>query len=166
MTVAIASSASILAAQSQTSSPQGAVEADHTVVVEFGAAGDWSRAEGLHPGGTVAVEMTPIEHWLEIETGVTAIRSAGSTETSVDLLAKKPWQFSRTVEFMAGAGPEVVHATGFGAATFWGAEVVADLMVWPRRNIGWYLEPGYEMTMRAGMRHQGLGIAAGLIVGR
>ena len=36
-------------------------EDDHAVVFEFGAAGDWSRAEGFHPGGTFAFEVTPIE---------------------------------------------------------------------------------------------------------
>ncbi len=67
---------------------------------------------------------------------------------------------------MAGVGPELVHATGPAPATFWGVEVIADLMVWSRKNVGWYVEPGYEMTMREGLRHQGLGLAGGLLIGR
>ena len=164
--IALGSVANSVEAQDRTPVPPDVVEADHAVVLEFGGAGDWSRAEGFHPGGTCAVEFTPVEHRLELETGVTAIRSPGSTEWSADLLFKKPWQFSRTVEFMAGVGPELVHATGVSADTFWGVEAVADLMIWPRKNVGWYLEPGYEMTMRDGVRHHGLEMAGGVILGR
>ncbi|HWF84561.1 MAG TPA: hypothetical protein VG222_06940 [Vicinamibacterales bacterium] len=141
-------------------------EDEHSIVFELGAAGDWSRAEGFHPGGTVAFEVTPIENWLEVEVGVTAIRSDSSTEVPVDVLFKKPWQFSRAFEFMAGVGPELVHATGPDHATFWGVEGVLDFMFWPQKNVGWYVEPGYELTRRDGARHQGLGIAIGLLLGR
>jgi hypothetical protein len=167
LAVALLGCAMTAAAQGQEkpdgTAPEGG---EHSIVFELGAAGDWSPAEGVHPGGTLAVEVTPIENWLELEFGVTAIRSSTSTETSVDVLFKKPWQFSREFEFMVGVGPEIVHATGLDHATFWGLEGVLDFMFWPRKNVGWYVEPGYEMTMRGGVRHHGLGIAGGLIVGR
>jgi hypothetical protein len=165
-TIAVVSGAGVVAAQNRAPQPANAAEADHAVVFELGAAGDWSRDGGVHPGGTFAFEVTPIEHWLELEVGVTVIRSDGSTEVPVDVLFKKPWQLSRTVEFMAGAGPELVHAIGRNPGTFWGIEAVADLMVWPRRNIGWYVEPAYEMTIRDGARHHGVGLAAGVHIGR
>jgi hypothetical protein len=155
---------SVASAQELSGAP--ADDADHAIVFELGAAGDWSPSEGFHPGGTVAFEVTPIEHWLELEVGATAIRAEAGSEIAVDLLFKKPWQLSRTIEFMAGAGPEIVHATGPNSETFWGIEAVADVMFWPRKNVGWYLEPGYEMTMRDGGRQHGLGIAVGLIIGR
>ena len=141
-------------------------ETDHAVVYELGLAGDWSQAEGWHPGGTVAFEVTPIEHWLELEIGFTAIRANTGTEMPVDVLFKKPWQFSRSFEFMVGVGPEIVHATGRDSGTFWGLESVLDFMFWPKRNVGWYVEPGYEVTFRDGARHHGLGISAGLLIGR
>jgi hypothetical protein len=139
---------------------------DHAMVFELGAAADWSRSEPVRPGGTFAVEVTPIERWLELETGVTVIRADRTTETSIDLLFKKPWRVSRTFEFMAGAGPEIVHSTGNGGATFGGLTIVADFMIWPRTNIGWYVEPGYEATFRNGGTRHGLGIAAGVLFGR
>jgi hypothetical protein len=159
--------ATAAAAQAQTT-PQASApeEGEHAIVFELGAAGDWSRAEGVHPGGTFAFEVTPIEHWLELEIGVTAIRSGSSTEVPIDVLFKKPWPFSRTFEFMIGAGPELVHATGPAHATFWGVEGVLDFMFWPRKNVGWYVEPGYEMTVRGGARHHGAGISAGVLLGR
>jgi hypothetical protein len=141
-------------------------EGEHAIVFELGAAGDWSPTEGFHPGGTFAFEVTPIENWLELEIGVTAIRSDTSTEMPVDILFKKPWQFSREFEFMIGLGPEIVHVTGPNHGTFWGLEGVLDFMIWSRKNVGWYVEPGYEMTMRDGVRHHGLGITVGLLVGR
>ena len=141
-------------------------DAEHAIVFELGAAGDWSRDEGFHPGGTFAFEVTPIENWLELEVGVTAIHGDTGTELPVDLLFKKPWQISRTFEFMIGAGPELVHATGPESATFWGLEGVLDFMFWPRKNVGWYVEPGYEVTMRGGVREHAVGIAVGLLLGR
>jgi hypothetical protein len=139
---------------------------DHVIIYELGAAGDWSRAEGFHPGGTVAFEITPIEHWLELEVGFTAIRGDGTTEMPIDLLFKKPWRISPTFEFMLGLGPELIHTTGRERRTFWGLSSVLDFMIWPRKNVGWYVEPGYELTFRDGTKHHGLAIAAGLLIGR
>jgi hypothetical protein len=82
-------------------------------------AGDWSHDEGWHPkGGTFAFEVTPIEHWLELEFGVSAIRADGVTEVPIDVLFKKPWQFSGQVEVMVGIGPELIHETGPHTQTF------------------------------------------------
>jgi len=110
--------------------------------------------------------VTPVEHWLELEIGVTAIRSDRSTEVPVDLLLKKPWQFSLAFEFMIGIGPELVHATGSERGNFWGVNSILDFMFWPRRNVGWYFEPGYEITLRHTRTQHGLGFAAGVLFGR
>ena len=57
-------------------------------------------------GPTVAVEVTPLKNWLEIEAGVTPLFSNGHTELDTDLLFKKPFTLSNAVEFMLGVGPE------------------------------------------------------------
>jgi len=76
-------------------------------VVEIGAAGNWSVNNGSSSlGPNFAVEVTPIEHWLEIEAGVTPLFAAHSTEWDVDCLFKKPWTISKKIEVMVGAGPE------------------------------------------------------------
>jgi hypothetical protein len=141
-------------------------EDDHAIVFELGAAGDWSRAEGFHPGGTFAFEVTPIENWLELEVGATAIRADSSTEIPVDLLFKKPWRFSPQFEFMIGVGPELIHATGGDHATYWALSSVLDFMFWRRKNVGWYIEPGYELTFRDGTTRHGIAIAGGVLIGR
>ena len=75
-------------------------------VVELGGAANWSVTEGGSGfGPTVAVEVTPIENWLELELGVTPLFTRHSTEWDTDLLFKKPWTLSKKVEFMVGVGP-------------------------------------------------------------
>ncbi len=141
-------------------------ERDHAIIYELGFAGEWSRSEGFHPGATFAFEVTPIAGWLEVEIGFTAIRGDGAVEMPVDVLFKKPWQISPTFEFMIGLGPELVHVTGRDAGTFWGLSSVVDFMFWPKKNVGWYVEPGFEVTFREGATQRGLGIAGGLLIGR
>jgi hypothetical protein len=141
-------------------------DTEHVVVYELGWEGDWSHAEGLNHGATAAVEFTPIARWLEIEIGASAVHHADGTEYPVDVLFKKPWDLSRRVELMAGVGPEVIHATGPSSGTFRGVSAVLDLMVWPTKRVGWYLEPGYEVTFRQGTRVPGIAVAAGLLIGR
>jgi hypothetical protein len=135
--------------------------------VELGGAADWNVKDGRSSvGPTVAVEVTPIENWLELEAGVTPLFARHSTEWNIDLLFKKPWTLSKKAEFMLGFGPEWVHATTFSMATnSASAEVVLDFMFWPsaKRRFGWYLEPGYEYNFGRG-HEQSIGITGGLLI--
>jgi hypothetical protein len=136
-------------------------------VVELGGAADSNfKSGGSSFGPTVAVEVTPIEKWLELEAGVTPLFTRHSTEWDLDLLFKKPWTLSKKVEFMAGVGPEWVHVRQGGVTTNSVAgEAVLDFMFWPskKKRFGWYLEPGYEYNF--GRRHeQSLGISGGLLI--
>ena len=141
-----------------------AEEAESGVIYELGWAADWSHQEGFRPGGvTFAFEVTPIERWLEIEVGATVVHAAPVTETSVDVLFKKPWTISRRVELMAGAGPELIYTSG-GAGASGGLEAVLDVMIWPSRTFGWYVEPGYEAVFQSGAIRHGAAIAAGLLI--
>jgi hypothetical protein len=140
---------------------------DPAAVVEIGAAGAQSlKGEGSSFGPTIAVEVTPVENWLELEGGVTPLFSHGGTEWSMDLLFKKPWTLSDKVEFMAGVGPEWVHTTSHGQTTDSVAgEAALDFMFWPsaKHRVGWYLEPSYDYGFGRG-HEQSLGVNVGLIV--
>ncbi len=138
---------------------------DHAVVLEFGGAAEWPTHGGAaNFGGTIAGEITPIEHWLEIEAGVTALGSTGRTELSGDLLFKKPWSLSPRFEFMLGAGPSWARTTnGPDKGTLLSAEFVLDFMFWQRRNIGWYIEPGWSVAPKTWDRS--IGINGGLLIG-
>jgi hypothetical protein len=90
-----------IAAQSVDKEPEPAA------IVELGGAAGWDlKGGGSSFGPDFAVEVTPIEDWLELEAGTTALFHRHSTEWDTDLLLKKPWTLSKKVEFMAGVGPE------------------------------------------------------------
>lgn len=142
-------------------------EKESAAVLELGGAAAWNlkNAESGF-GPTVAVEVTPIEHWLELEGGVTPLFSKRSTEWSADLLFKKPWSLSRKIEFMAGAGPEWIHTRESGVSSnSVGAEAVLDFMFWRSRKhrFGWYLEPTYEYKFGPGHEHS-LGVNGGILI--
>jgi hypothetical protein len=147
---------------------QSADEEKERAVVEIGGAafrgltGDTANSFGP----SVAVEVTPIKNWLELEFGTTALFRRHSTEWGTDLLFKKPWDFSPKVEFMLGIGPEWDHSNQFGIrSNSVSGEVVGDFMFWPSRKhrFGWYLEPTYEYSFARG-REQSLGITGGLLI--
>jgi hypothetical protein len=142
-------------------------EADRVAVFELGPAADVGLAgEPANFGGTVAVEVTPIERWLELEAGVTALGTNGRKEVSADLLFKKPFQFSPSVEFMAGAGPELSwQLSGARHKRSVAGELVLDFMFWPTRRLGWYFEPGLSLSSLRASGDRSIGIAGGLLIG-
>jgi hypothetical protein len=147
--------------------PGGAAfAAEHAAVLELGGAGEWQLNDSNSQfGPTVAVEVTPIERWLELEFGVTAFRTHRATEWETDLLFKKPYTLSPTVEFMAGLGPAWSHSNSPAErANSIGGEFVLDFMFWPKDRWGWYLEPSYGYGFnREHLRS--VGISAGLLFG-
>ena len=144
------------------------VDKEPAAIVELGGAANWNvRDGGSGFGPTVAVEVTPIEKWLELEAGVTPLFGRHTTEWDTDLLFKKPWTLSRKAEFMLGVGPEWVHlrqnATTSNSIS---AELAGDFMFWPARKhrFGWFLEPAYDYNFARG-HQQSVGMSAGLLIG-
>ena len=137
-------------------------------VLELGGAAARSFAESQSSfGPTIAVEITPIENWLELETGVTPLFRRHSTEWSVDLLFKKPWTLSDKKEFMLGVGPEWIHTNAYRVKMDSVAlEVVSDFMFWSskKHRFGWYVEPSYEYKFGPG-HEQSLAITGGVLIG-
>ena len=137
-------------------------------IVELGGAGGWNVNEGKSSfGPDVAIEFTPIEKWLEIETGTTPLfRRHHSAEWNTDFLFKKPWTLSEKLDFMAGAGPEWVHTKepGVKRNTVAG-EAVLDFMFWPgaKHKLGWFIEPSYDYNFAQG-HERSFGISGGLLM--
>ena len=143
-------------------------EKESVALVELGGAAGRSLTEGKSSfGPTVAVEVTPIEKWLELEAGVTPLFRRHSTEWSTDLLFKKPWTLSPKMEFMVGIGPEWIHTNAYGRKmNSAGIELAPDFMFWPsqKRRFGWYVEPSYDYDFGRG-HEQSIAIAVGLLIG-
>ena len=143
------------------------VDKEPAAIIELGGAAGWNlKGGGSSFGPTVAVELTPIENWLELEGGVTRLFARHSAEWDTDLLFKKPWTLSRKAEFMIGVGPEWIHTRANGATkNSVGGEAALDFMFWPsgKHRLGWYLEPSYEYNFGRG-HEQSLGITGGLLI--
>jgi hypothetical protein len=143
------------------------VDKEPAAVLEIGVAPSHSlKGGGSSFGPTVAVEVTPIENWLELEAGVTPLFARHSTEWDTDLLFKKPWTLSPKAEFMFGVGPEWIHISRYHVATnSVGGEGALDFMFWPsgKHKFGWYLEPAYDYDFGRG-HDQSVSISGGLLI--
>jgi len=144
-----------------------AVVNEPAAVIELGGAAGWDLKDGGPSfGADLAIEVTPIENWLELEAGITPLFRRHSTEWSADLLFKKPWTLSDKAEFMIGVGPEWIHAREYSVTTnSLGVEAVLDFMFWPsaKHRFGWYIEPSYDYSFGRG-HERSIGITAGLLI--
>jgi len=142
------------------------VETEPVAIVELGGATGWNVNGGAAAfGPDFAIEVTPIENWLELEAGTTPLFTRNSTEWDTDLLFKKPWTLSGKAEFMFGIGPQWAHTRTNGTTTnTFAAEAVGDFMFWPNgKRLGWFLEPAYDYSFGGG-HDQSIGISAGLLI--
>jgi hypothetical protein len=140
---------------------------DPVAILEFGGAASVNPKDGTSSyGPSFAVEVTPIDDWLEIEAGTTPLFRTPSTEWDTDVVFKKPWTLSRKAEFMVGIGPEWVHSNERGTPpNSIAGEAVADFMFWPARKhkLGWYLEPSYDYNFMRG-HEQSVSVTGGLLI--
>lgn len=136
-------------------------------ILELGGAASSTVSGESSYGPNVAVEITPIEKWLELELGVTPLfRRHHSAEWNVDLLFKKPWELTRRLEFMAGIGPEWVHTRESGVRrNSLAGEAAADFMYWPgsERRLGLFIEPAFDYNFARG-HEKSFGVTAGLLI--
>jgi hypothetical protein len=150
---------------------QSEPESEPSAILEVGPAAAHSFSDGRSSfGPSFAVEITPIENWLEIEAGVSPLFRRHSTEWNVDLLFKKPWTLSPKAELMFGVGPEWIHSNQSGATpNSLSGEAAFDFMYWPskwsgkKRRFGWFVEPAYEYNFGRG-HEQSVGISGGLLI--
>jgi hypothetical protein len=147
--------------------PEAKDDNEPIAIGELGGAINWNiKGFSFSRGPSVAIEFTPIKNWLELEFGGTESYSRGVSELSFDLLFKKPYTISQTLEFMAGLGPDFSSTRSNGQTiNVWGGEFALDFMYWPfkRRTFGFYAEPAYDYSFGAG-NEQSIGLSGGLLV--
>ena len=61
--------------------------------------------------------------------------------------------------------PELIRRFGPDGETFGGLSFSAHVMVWPRRNIGWFAEARYELAFPHDGTKKSVSFAAGLLIG-
>ena len=116
-------------------------------------------------GWALSAEVTPVEGWIELESGVTWLGRGQRRHVAADFLFKKPFRFSPRAEFMAGIGAEWSRSSGTPPhATSVAAEVVLDFMFWPTTRVGWFIEPSSSLS-RGNGGERSLGATAGLLIG-
>ena len=141
-------------------------EAEPAAIVELGAAGQWGIHGGSSYGPNLGVETTPVPDILELEADVTPFFGSGQTEWDSDFLFKKPFDLSKSLEFMIGMGPEWAHTVSRGVTNDTaGAEAALDFMYWPMpdRKLGFFLEPTYGYSFGRG-HEQSIGVSIGLLI--
>jgi hypothetical protein len=161
---ALAAAALLFAASARA----GEKEKDAAAELEIGAAVDWAVPGGSGSfalGPSVGIEVTPIPNWLEIEAELSPMFSNGRTEWETELVFKKPYDLSDSVEMMLGFGPAWLYKSGRGEnGGSPGGVLVADFQIWPsaERKYGWFIEPNYNYDF--GGREQSLGVTVGLLI--
>ena len=152
----------VMAAMVATSAGTAAAEEkEPTAIVAIGGTTEWGLPGATSFGPSVSVEFTPIRNWLEIEIGAATLFRRGVTEFETDIIFKKPFTLSDTVELMVGAGPAWSYTRDEG--TKWGATFALDLMVWPwpERKFGWFVEPAYTINQD---NEKSLSVSVGLLI--
>jgi len=135
-----------------------AEDKEPSAVVEIGGAGEWGLGGGSGFGPSAALELSPIKSLL-LEVGVTPLFSGGHAEWDTDLLFKKSFDLSKTVEFEPGIGPAW---NGGGKIA---GEVSFQFMIWPspERKLGYFVESSYSYSFSNG-HEQSLGMSVGLLI--
>ena len=142
-----------------------AEEKEPTAVIKFGIEGERAIPGGaVNFGPTTAVEFAVIREWLSIEVGGASLLTRGPTEWEGQVIFKKPFDLSKTVELMVGAGPSWNYAKGETGKT--GATFMLDFMIWPQveRKFGWFVETSYTYSLSKD-HEKSLSLSVGLLIG-
>ncbi len=141
-----------------------AEEKESTVVLVVGGGGEWGVNGGSAYGPNVAMEFTVIEHMLEIETGVSPRFEHGEGEVEFELIFKKPFDLTESLEMVLGAGPVWVHRRHEQDSI--AGEVSVTFVYWPQEEhkVGFFVEPSYTYDF-GGEHEEAIGAKAGLYIG-
>jgi hypothetical protein len=128
---------------------KASADTDDTVaILEVGASTNWNFSGGAATfAPNLAAECTPIEHWLELEAGVSPFFTRNSTEWDTDFLFKKPWTLSSKAEFMLGVGPHWAHLKQTENDRFLFCGVGRGLHVLANGKAPFWLLPGASLCL-------------------
>jgi hypothetical protein len=158
--LALTVAASAITASCQASAADAEAELEIGTVAERSVAGN----AAAHAGPSVAIEFTPIEHWLELEAAVSRLQIDGAAEWETEVAVKKPFDLSPGVELMLGLGPTWTHSGApLEQSDSFGAELILDLQFWRTRRWGWFIEPSYSVGFSRGS-DRAVAVTAGVLL--
>jgi len=139
---------------------------EHDSELEIGAVFERRLGTSLtHVGPSFAIEFTPLEHWLELEVGVSRLQVEEATEWQAGVTFKKPFELSSSSELLIGLGPTWTHSNAPGEPTgAWGGEFSLDFQFYTHGRWGWFIEPSYSVGFERGSE-KAVAITAGLLIG-
>ena len=129
------------------------------LVLEVAPAGEWGLgADGkTSVGPSFALAVTPIEHQLEVEFGLTPMIDHGRADWEGEIVFKKPFELSKNLELLVGVGPQwTTPSNSFGAVAKF------DLVYWKTPQVGWFAEPSYSYAFNRD-HEQNLTLKVGLL---
>jgi len=131
-------------------------------ILEIGPASEWpTNGDAPNYGGTIALEREVIERWLAVEIGMTGLATSGQGELSWDILFKKPFSLTSTVELELGIGPEYSRPLPNDPPRL-NLEFSLEFMVWSSPKIGWFAEPTFSVNPGTGL--SSFGATGGLLI--
>jgi hypothetical protein len=137
--------------------PEAAEHRD--LILEVAPAGEWGLGDdGKRSfGPSFALAVTPIEHQLEVEFGLTPMFDHGKADWEGEIVFKKPFELSKNLELLVGIGPQwATPSNSFGAVA------KLDLVYWKTPKIGLFVEPSYSYAFNGG-HEQSLTLKAGIL---
>ncbi len=148
------------------SAPARARAEDRKLVFGEGGVGELElRERTFHAGVNAFVEWEAVPEWLELELGASLLAIDGGVELPVELQLKKPFRITPGVELMLGVGPEVLQISApQGQSTVYGVTWALDLMFWPWRHAGFWIEPSNDVYFRD-RATLGVGSTGGVLFG-
>ncbi|MGA7329846.1 MAG: hypothetical protein WBX25_36535 [Rhodomicrobium sp.] len=143
-----------------------AEDKEPSLTVEMGGAGEWRLRGGSSCGPDIGLEVTVIERWLEIEASVTPLFSRAEAEIGTGLIFRKPFDLSKSLEFLIGAGPEWIFRPAGEKPSSIAAEATVEFVYspWPERHVGFFIEPAYTYDFGKG-HEQAISVTGGLHIG-
>lgn len=127
--------------------PDLADHVHHVVGVKLIALGSFPESpedEEVYWGPGLIYELTVIPHWLEIELAGAALFKREGAKLPVDVLLKKPFRLSRSVDLFVGGGPMMnISVEENEASVHWGVIGSLGGFLWLWSTGGILLEVDY-----------------------
>lgn len=122
---------------------------------------------GNNYGTSIGVEFIAIKDQLEIEISTTYLGSNHPRQLSQEILFKIPFDLTPSLEFDLGVGPQFgrLFDNQNGASNQIGASFAAELMYWPTKKFGYYINPEFGFGLGSSSGERSFGLSVGVLVG-